>query len=190
MSLLLTGPVLKALHRTVPVSRRHRERVGERKDCLRREEKDITFWSLGLVGVASGGGRINGGDQKYPKITCSEMDARAELLAHLNSLDSHLFEYSELEEWYENREREISLKVRELLGHWNRVHIYLFSLFYILDGTIIVIIIYFSLQLLVNELMKEGKINMRTVTSGDESCDLYWFCHPQEKKVTCYKVIC
>lgn len=69
------------------------------------------------MGVASGGGRINGGDQKYPKITCSEMDARAELLAHLNSLDSHLFEYSELEEWYENREREISLKVRELLGH-------------------------------------------------------------------------
>ncbi|XP_011406953.1 PREDICTED: swi5-dependent recombination DNA repair protein 1 homolog [Amphimedon queenslandica] len=76
------------------------------------------------------------------------MDAGAELLAYLNSSDSHLFEYSELEEWYENRERpEISLK------------------------------------LLVNELIKEGKVNMRTVTSGDESCDLYWLCHPQEKKV-------
>ena len=57
----------------------------------------------------------------------------------------------------------------------------------ILDLHIIIII---SLQLLVNELIKEGKINMRTVTSGDESCDLYWLCHPQEKKVIWYKTIC
>ena len=69
MCLLLTGPVLKALHRTAPVSRRHRERVGERKDCLASEEKDITFeawagWVWLLVE------EVNGDDQKYPKNTC------------------------------------------------------------------------------------------------------------------------
>ena len=91
-----------------------------------------------------------------------------DLLVHLHDLgssDSLLFEYTELEDWYEDRKKEptVSLKVSSQdISYKFYCH-------------------FQNLQTLVEGLMKEGKISKRKVTDGNESCDVYWLCYSNEK---------
>ena len=87
-----------------------------------------------------------------------------DLLVHLCSSGSLLFEYTELEGWYEARGRKkeptVSLKVSQDI----------FYKFY-----------YSNFQALVEGLMKEGKISKREIKNGNKSCDVYWLCYSNEK---------
>ena len=93
--------------------------------------------------------------------------AGEDLLVHLGSSGSLLFEYTELEDWYEARKRKkeptVSLKVSSQdISYKFYCH-------------------FQNLQTLVEGLMKEGKINKRKITNGNESCDIYWLCYSNEK---------
>lgn len=95
------------------------------------------------------------------------MDDGEDLLVHLGSSGSLLFEYTELEDWYEARKRKkestVSLKVSSQdISYKFYCH-------------------FQNLQTLVEGLMKDGKISKRKITNGNESCDVYWLCYSNEK---------
>ena len=85
-----------------------------------------------------------------------------ELLAHL---DSRVFEYTELEDWYEAMKRKKELTVSLQAS----------------QDIIFIILSLSNFQTLIQEFMKEGKINKRTIKNGKEICDVYWLCYSNEK---------